>query len=235
MPEVTLQHPEPGVSASPGPASGGGAAPVVLERLQEVASCCRALTLGRVECGVVHTVSATHAMASALDAMQYLDGGPSILSARYGTRVEARLLDGWDAGCWGLLQVAGRAVGVASAVSLPIAVGGAVTGTLTVYGGGESCDDQLQGVVHASPRLLSDAVRDAAPALDDRLSAALRPERARDQNAIDWALGLLAGRLGTDVAVAADLFRRAATRSGLADSDLAHHLTQWLGSDAHHA
>jgi hypothetical protein len=148
------------------------------------------------------------------------------MTVRYGTRVAARL--GSDAS-WGALEVAGLSAGVRLVVSLPIQIEGAVAGTLTLYADDTRVlDRQLRRVFARHRKSVVDAVSNAAAPLEHRLATALRPEPVRDQNAIDWAISLIAAHLDTDAAVASDLFRRAATRSGLADSDLAQHLAGWL-------
>jgi len=202
---------------------------MLLETVRAVTSSCRALSIGRVEDGLLHTVDSTQPLAAGLDALQYMDDGPSPMSVDYGTRVEARL--GPPDADWGLLGFAGRLVGVGSVLSLPVPLDGAVAGTLTLYGGdADAFDRHLPRLTGALSKAISEAVSDAAEPLRHRLTTALLPEPIRDQNAIDWAIGSVAGHLHIHAAVAADLFRRAATRSGLSDSALAVQVTEWLGA-----
>lgn len=225
----TMTRPPTDVPVTSGPVQSHQAAAVILGRVRAVTPGCRAVSLGSVQDGLLHTVSATEPLASALDATQYIDGGPSPMTARYGTRVEARLVHGSDAAAWGALGAVGRAVDVRSVLSVPIASQGAVAGTLTLYiEDTDAVEQHFQTLIGDIAGLASDAVRASAEPLQHRLATALLPEPARDQNAIDWAISLVAGQLDTDAAVAALLFRRAATRSGLSDSVLAYHLTDWL-------
>jgi hypothetical protein len=187
-----------------------------------------ALSIGRVEDGLLHTVSAGGRFAAMLDAIQYIDGGPAPMAVRYGTRIEARLNGGSDAAGWGALGAAGRAVGVRSVLSIPVVINSAVCGALTIHADDADAFDRHLNTLNGLGALTAKTVMHAEEPLRHRNATALRPEPARDQNAIDWAVCLVVAWSNTEAAAATDLFRRAATRCGLSDSALAHQLALCL-------
>jgi hypothetical protein len=64
----------------------------------------------------------------------------------------------------------------------------------------------------------ADDYRAASGSFGASRARSCRPEPQRDQNAVDWAVGMLAARLAVDVAVAADRLSDAACRAGLPES-----------------
>jgi hypothetical protein len=114
-------------------------------------------------------------------------------------------------------------VSLGAVLSLPVTESGGTVGAVTVYCAEVDAFDGREGALaEICGRLGPDAVRAASVSDTEWLSAALAPERDRDQNAIDWAITLVGRHLGTDTAASADQFRWAATRAGLSDSALAH-------------
>lgn len=228
MPETTLPtlHDLPTGADTPRPAN---AASVIFERARAVTAGCRWVTLGRLDQGLLHTVAATGSVPAALDAVQYLDGGPCVMSPLYGTRVEARLADSDEASPWGLLGLSAGSAGVGSVLSLPVTDDGVVVGALTLYDSrGDALEGHEQQLADLCAGLAVDGLRRAEQTPAQRLANALAPERARDQNSIDWAISLVARLVDADPADASDSFRRAATRAGMSDSALAAHLIEWL-------
>jgi GAF domain-containing protein len=91
------------------------------------------LSLGVVENGVTLTLVASEAQLAALDAVQYLDGGPCVAGVDRAESLEVNIDDLLDEDRWQLYARACAAVGVASSLSLPITQGDRVVGGVNLY------------------------------------------------------------------------------------------------------
>jgi hypothetical protein len=97
-----------------------------------------------------------------------------------------------------------RSVRGRSGVRDPGPVEGRTVGTLNLYVTADGELDDGDAALEVGPDGISGprAIREAS--FTGRLGAALRPERLRDRNEVDWAVGLLSGLLGIDPADASD-------------------------------
>jgi hypothetical protein len=98
-----------------------------------------------------------------------------------------------------------------------------VRGTVNLYARSETTfqgrqDDLVRWCSSWAP---ARALAGTGPTFGSRLRRALDPEPHRDQNSIDCAVGLLATRLHTDPADAADRLRMSAIRAGTTQSCVA--------------
>jgi hypothetical protein len=194
------------------------------------------ISLTRVEDGRPFTWTATDDVASALDACQYVTGGPCVTAA-----AERRVVVHDGPGCpgaedWSIFVRAGSELGVRASLSLPVfaedageggnGADGRLVGTVNLYARGESAFDGRVGdlALWCAAWAPAKALTKRPPTFGARLERALAPERLRDENAIECAVVLLAQRLGTDVADAADRLRMAAIRAGTGESLLARTL-----------
>jgi hypothetical protein len=186
------------------------------------------VSLARIEDGHPYTTLASDEQVAALDAVQYLDGGPCVAAAELGTPVQGLSADLAQQGPWRLFGRAAAAVGVVLTRSVPLEVEGRTVGTLNLYATAEDALARWDAGQGPGTSGIPDpsAIREAS--LSDRLEAALSPERFRDQNEVDWAVGLLSGLLGVDAAVASDRLRVAAMRAGLDESSTARAVNRLL-------
>jgi hypothetical protein len=181
------------------------------------------------------TWSATDDRLAALDACQYLFGGPCVQAAAEGALVETVPPALVDEGRWELFGTAAVAAGVGATMSLPVVDElddgrTRVIGTVNLYGGPADAfagrRDELVDWCAGWPP--ASALRASSGSLGARRARWCRPEPQRDQNAVDWAVGMLAARLATDVADAADRLTDAACRAGLRESLAAQFLVDVL-------
>lgn len=167
--------------------------------------------------GLVLTYVASDRRTAALDAVQYVDGGPCVdaveLDRTFRMDVEAVL----DEARWQLFAQASAAAGIRSTLSIPIRHDGVVTGSVNLYGAGT---DTFGGRAEELARLFGawapGAVANADLSFASRLEAVKGPERLRDQACVDQAVGLLVSARGLDLQAAEDRLREAAARAGVA-------------------
>jgi hypothetical protein len=175
------------------------------------------LSLGLVREGVTFTLVASNSGLGALDATQYLDGGPCVeVTERRRDVVQFDTDDPLDEGRWLLFAQTSAAVGVASSLSLPILRDGQVIGGINLYASTANAftghHDQLAGALGASA---SDVVTNADLSFATRLSAARAPRQLRDTQQIDTASGMLAARSDLDIDRARARLRDASARAGV--------------------
>jgi hypothetical protein len=205
--------------------------------ITDIAPHLRGLSVTGMANGTVYTWSATDDTFAALDACQYLSGGPCVQAATEGMLVATLPGDLVDEGPWQLFATAAVAAGVGATMSLPVRGRGrggngppVTIGTVNLYGGpADTFRGRHQLLVdwcaHWPPAAALGAIGDAFAA---RRATSYRSEPHRDQNAVDWAVAMLATRLDLDVAVAADKLSMAACRAGLRESVAAVLLTDLL-------
>jgi len=175
------------------------------------------LSLGLVRQGVTLTLIASNSGLGALDATQYLDGGPcvEVTEARRDV-VEFATDDPLDEGRWLLFAQTSAAVGVASSLSLPIFGDGRVIGGINLYGSTADAftghHNELAGALGASA---SATVSNADLSFATRLLAARAPAQLRATQQIETAAGLLAARYDQDADLARARLRDAAARAGV--------------------
>ena len=102
---------------------------------RRIAPECVGLTLTFVQDGVSFTWVATDLDCAALDAIQYLDGGPCVHSVAEGTVVTDSDDDPVDERAWHVFAAASARAGVLSTLSIPLMSDGRVYGGLNLYGG----------------------------------------------------------------------------------------------------
>ena len=182
------------------------------------------LSLGLVREGVTFTLIASNSGLGALDATQYLEGGPCVeVTERRRDVVQFDTDDPLDEGRWLLFAQTSAAVGVASSLSLPILRDGQVIGGINLYASTTHAfsghHEQLAGALGASA---SDVVTNADLSFATRLSAARAPRKLQDTQQIETAAGLLAARSNQDVDQARARLRDAAARAGVDEALVAH-------------
>jgi GAF domain-containing protein len=91
------------------------------------------LSLAVLEDEVTLTLVASSERLAALDAVQYLDGGPCVAAAARAEPLDVNVDDLLDEGRWQLYAAASAASGVASSLSLPVMDGARVVGGVNLY------------------------------------------------------------------------------------------------------
>ncbi len=178
------------------------------------------LSLGLASEGLTFTIVASGTAVAALDAAQYLDGGPCVEVTEGRSELEQTTIDDpLDEERWGLYARLGAAAGVASSLSMPIFRGGRQVGGVNLYA---STADAFTGH-HDDLALLmgttaAEAVSNADLSFSTRLEAAAAPAQIRDRTAIDTAVGLLAALRHSDLDTAQRLLMDAAARAGITEA-----------------
>ena len=181
------------------------------------------LSLGLRQEQLTFTLVASGFVVSALDAAQYLDGGPCV-EVGQGRAEMARHTGGdpLDEDQWRLFAAATSHHGVGSTLSLPIHEGGEIIGSVNLYGATPDAFDahveELAALVGAAP---TEAVRNADLSFSTRLEAAAAPQRLHVRRLVETAVGLVAADKGIDLDAAHEELLGAAARAGLHVTELA--------------
>jgi len=232
-------------------------------KAQQIVPKCVGLSLALHEEDLTFTLVASSEEIAALDAVQYLDGGPCVAAALHEAPVSIAVDadsadDPGDPGDpdhqlhdradrtdrtespddaddmeahWQLYARASAAAGVASSLTLPIERGGAVVGTVNLYG---ATPDAFEGHHETLAKALGasagDAVSNADLSFSTRLAAAATPEKLADQMDVDVALGLIAESQQVDIPTARERLRGAAVRAGISEGQAARAVRGMLWS-----
>jgi GAF domain-containing protein len=101
---------------------------------RRIAPECVGLTLTFVQEGMSFTWVATDLESAALDAIQYLEGGPCVHAVEQGTVTTDSSADPVDERRWQTFAAATARAGVGSTLSIPLMAGDEVYGGLNLYG-----------------------------------------------------------------------------------------------------
>lgn len=166
--------------------------------------------------GVTFTYVATSLDVAALDAAQYLDGGPCVHAVSHGEVLEAEH-DLFDEDQWQLFSQSSAAAGVRSTLSLPIvSADGAVVGGFNLYG---PHPDTFKGHTALLATALGGwepaAVHNADLSFETRREATRTRHRLEERALIDQAIGVLVASRRIDPDTAADHLFEAAAQAGI--------------------
>jgi len=168
-----------------------------VSRAQEIVPELVGVSLASTAEGLTFTFMASSDLVSALDAVQYLGGGPCVEAVRDGKRIDVPDADALDERQWELFAQAEAALGVKATLSLPVLTGGRVTGGVNLYasrpGAFRGRHDRLAVVFGAWS---AGAVTNADLTFRTRLEAARTPERLNALDDIAKAVGVVAARQG---------------------------------------
>lgn len=188
------------------------------QRVRAVVPTLVGLSLSAVEDGLVLTVVSSAEQLAALDAVQYLDGGPCVAGVDRREVLDVAVDDLFDEDRWQLYAQASAALGVASSLSLPITDGDTVIGGVNLYA---SDDDSFDGrhvvVAEAVGADAAMAVRNADLSMRSLQSAAEAPARIRESGDVAIACGIISAHHDVDITVALERLRRAAARAGISE------------------
>lgn len=191
-------------------------------RARDIAPACVGLSLGLLDEDLTFTLVATSMELAALDAVQYLDGGPCVKGALEDERIQVSMEDAATEAEWLMFAQASAAAGVRSSLTLPVMRGGRVIGTVNLYGATPDTftgrHDELAAALGTSAGI---AIANADLSFATRLEAVLAPQRIADQDDVDIALGMIARSQQVDIPVAHERLRQAAARAGITEGQAA--------------
>jgi GAF domain-containing protein len=183
---------------------------------------CVGLSLSLRESGITLTVVATSEEMAALDAVQYVDGGPCVEVSEGTGPIEVDQQAVVDEDVWQMYAQATAAAGVRSSLSLPILRGEEVIGAVNMYastaGAFEGHVDQLAAVVGGSAE---DAITNADLSFSTRLRALEGPTAVADAAVVDVAVGVIMEAHAVDAGTARERLRQAAARAGITQAQAA--------------
>jgi GAF domain-containing protein len=174
------------------------------------------LSVADLEGGLSFTLVATDARIAALDAMQYLDGGPCVAGVHAERLVDVSIDDLLDERRWHIFARATAAAGIANTLTLPIVEDRRVVGSVNLYASSPDAfgghHDDLATALGASAL---GAVSNADLGFATRLESLRSAETLEEREIVDIALGIVATRHQVDMATAEERLRDAAARSGV--------------------
>jgi GAF domain-containing protein len=178
------------------------------------------LSLGLTAEGLTFTLVASGSAAAAIDAAQYLDGGPCVeVTEGRSDLLDVAIDDPLDEERWGLYARVGAAAGVASSLSLPLNQEGRRVGGVNLYAAtADAFADHHAELALLMGSSAAEAVSNADLSFSTRLEAAAAPSRLRDRAIIDTAVGLLAALRHLDLETARRHLTKAAARAGLSEA-----------------
>jgi len=194
----------------------------ISRQIERIVPECVGFSLGSFVDGITYTLVSTSLDVAALDAVQYLDGGPCVKAVHEGETIE-NINDALSEDEWQLYARSSAARGIASSLTLPLITrDGTVIGTVNLYAGTPDAfrgrEERLARAIGASA---VDAVANSDLTFRTRLTAQKGPQIFEDQYDIDIAIGILAQQRGIDVALARERLRRAARQAGVTEGEAA--------------
>ena len=159
------------------------------------------------------TVTATSEQVSALDASQYLAGGPCVDASRAQERLVVD--DVLDEHRWQLYADAASVSGVRASLSLPLGgAGGRTPGAINLYASEPQAFAGHEPVLaEAFQTSAEDFVRNADLSFATRDAARRLPGQVEDKAKLEDAVGRLSGLLGCEPDVARQRMRAAASQA----------------------
>ena len=176
------------------------------------------LSVSVVDEGVTFTLVAPNSAVAALDATQYLDGGPCVeVVEEPGKVIETHIDDLLDEDRWTMFARTSAAAGVASSLSMAIDQGaGGVVGGINLYASApvafEGLHETLAAALGASAETV---ITNADLGFSSRERARQAPRVLKDRARVDVAVGMLAARYREDVDDSRARLLRAAERAGV--------------------
>jgi GAF domain-containing protein len=198
----------------------------VAERVQTVVPDCVGMSVAQLEDGVVFTLVASPSEVAALDAIQYLVSGPAVdtgsdAGTDGGEPGQARD-DLFDEPAWRQVAQTAASSGIASTLTIPLMSGSTVTGSVNLYGAsGEAFTGHHEELAEIVGGWAGGAVTNADLSFRTREEAEQAPQRLREQNVVDAAVGLLAAKYGLTVDEAQHRLSEAAERAGIPEANMA--------------
>ena len=173
------------------------------QRVRDIVPDCVGLSLALLHEELTLTLVASSEEIAALDAVQYLDGGPCVEAAHTDRTVEVSTLDLLAEERWQMYAQATTAVGVASSLTLPILRNSRVVGSVNLYAAGPTSfaghHEALAAALGGSAEL---TITNADLSFRTRLEAAQAPTRLADQDDVDIAVSIITAHDEVDTGTA---------------------------------
>ena len=172
--------------------------------------------------GMTLTLGASAPEIAALDAVQYVGGGPCTEDLPATEVLEVNVDELFGDGRWQLYARACAAAGVGSSLSLPISSGERVTGRLNLYAAGSDAftglHEQIAVTVGSDTELV---VADADLSYWTAKTAMAAPAKVLAGGDINGALGTISATQGVNIPIARQRLRNAAARAGITEAQAA--------------
>jgi len=189
---------------------------------QRIVPDCVGLSLADLQGGLTFTLVATYLDIAALDAIQYLDGGPCVDSVHQERIEHATPTDLTSEKRWSMFAEMSAAHGVASTLTLPILDGETVVGSVNLYAStADAFDGHHDDLANALGASALGAVTNADLSFSTRFDSQRAPAHLADSDDVNIAIGIIAARHGVDVGTAGERLRLAAARAGISDAQAA--------------
>lgn len=186
------------------------------EAVRQVVPECVGLSIGLRESGLTLTLVASDEELAAIDAVQYLDGGPCVDAADRGLPVEVDETSVVDEGLWQMYAEATAAAGVRSSLSLPILHDEEVIGGVNIYAATPSAfEGHVERLAEVVGVPADRVIRNADLSFSTRLQAVCGPTAVVDTELVEIAVGILMELHGARTDAARERLRRAAARAGI--------------------
>jgi GAF domain-containing protein len=177
---------------------------------------CVGLSLGLVREGLTFTVVATAEEIAAIDAAQYLEGGPCVEVAGGADVLDLDVADLLDEDRWTTFAHASAAQGIESSLSLQVVRDGDVIGGINLYAAEPGAfHGKHAALARALGAVAEGAVSDADLGFRSRELARRTPGTLADVRRVDVAVGMLAARHHCDVNEARARLEQVASQAGV--------------------
>lgn len=187
-----------------------------------IAPHCVGLTLTFVQEGVCFTWVSTDLDAAALDAIQYLDGGPCVHAVGRGSMVVDSGDGPMDERAWRTFAAASARAGVASTLSIPLMSAGRVYGGLNLYGSTPSAfDGHLEQLAALFGGWAGGATTNADLSFTTLARARTAPRVLAEVTSSNLAVGMIMSAHDVPEATARHTLRDVAARAGVPEGRVA--------------
>jgi GAF domain-containing protein len=183
---------------------------------RQVAPDCVGVSVATVESGLTFTLVATELDIAALDAVQYLAGGPCVDATEREEVVVGLIGDPATEAGWQVFSQASAAKGIRSTLTLPIMKGGRATGSVNLYGAtADTFDGRHEAMAEVFGAWAPGAITNADLSFESRREAQQAPRLVRERVVVDTAVGILAARGRLDEQRARERLAETAARAGV--------------------
>ncbi len=183
---------------------------------------CVGLTLTFVQDEVSFTWVATDLDSAALDAIQYLEGGPGVAAAKQGAVVTDSDDDPVDERAWHAFAQASARAGVSSTLSIPLMTSDRVYGGLNLYGSTPGAfDGHHEELAALYGGWAGGAVTNADLTFTTLARARTAPRVLADATSSNVAVGVIMAAHGVPEYAARHLLGEAAARAGVSVGQVA--------------
>ena len=186
------------------------------DRARTIAPECVGVSVASLDVGVTFTLVATSDEIAALDAVQYLAGGPCEEAIEIDQGLATVISDPLTEATWRSFSRASAAAGVRSTLTFPVLQAGHAVGSVNLYGGSEDAfTGHHEALAEVFEAWAPGAVVNADLSFSSRRVAEQAPRQLRNQVRVDVATGIVAAFQGLDEETAHDRLRSAAQRAGV--------------------